>query len=171
MNYSLHIDDIKAMALRAHKDEAFRESLFEAIANDTGKEASYAAWTLTHLPKTDIEFVAAHREMLAGIATTTPDISLRRISLSLLERIDWSMPDIDDVPRYYVDLLDFTMEHLMMADEPYGVRSICMKLAYKLSHPYPELLDELKKCLLMIEPSDIGKGVRCTRNKILYCLR
>lgn len=167
---TLHINDIKEIASRAHKDEHFRESLFEAIGGDVREEAVHSAWALTHLPKTDNEFIAAHREELAGIATTTSDVSLRRITLTLLERIDWTMPDIDDVPRYYVDLLDFSMEHMMMADEPYGVRSLCMKISYKLSLPYPELLEELKRSLMMIEPSDIGTGVRCTRNKILKSL-
>ena len=45
-----------------------------------------------------------------------------------------------------------------------------MKLAYKISLPFPELLDELRQSLLLIEPSDLGAGVRCTRNKILKSL-
>ena len=167
---TLHIYDIKAMASRAHQSETYREALFESMKGSDHREAAHAAWALTHLPKTDNVYIAAHREELVGIATTTPDIPLRRITLSLLERIDWTMPDPDDVPRYYVELLDFSMEHLMMPEEPYGVRSLCIKLAYTLSLPYPELLEELKRSLLMIEPSDLGTGVRHTRNKILKSL-
>ena len=62
------------------------------------------------------------------------------------------------------------MEHMMMPDEPYGVRSLCMKLAYTLSLPYPELLEEVRQSLLLIEPSELGSGVRHTRNKILKSL-
>ena len=62
------------------------------------------------------------------------------------------------------------MEHMMMIDEPCGVRSLCMKLAYKLSLPYPELMGELRECLQMIEPTELGAGVRHTRNKILNTL-
>lgn len=167
---TLHIGDIKAMAQRAHEDAAVRERLFAAMLDDDRDEAVHSAWALTHLPKTDNPHIAAHRERLTNLAISTPDTSLRRITLSLLERIDWTVSDIDNTPDYYVSLLNFCMEHMMMPDEPYGVRSLCMKLSYTLSLPYPELLDELRRSLLLIEPSELGTGVRHTRNKILKSL-
>lgn len=168
---TMRIDDIKAMAKRAHGDDAFREGLFEAMLGNEREEAVCAAWALTHLPKDDNLHIAAHRETLVQLATTTADISLRRITLTLLERLEWMVESTDDAPDYYVSLLDFCFEHLMMIEEPYGVRSLCMKLAYKLSLPYRELLDELRQSLLLIEPSDLGSGVRHTRNKILKQLQ
>lgn len=167
---TLHIGDIKAMAQRAHEDAAVRERLFAAMLDDARDEAVHSAWALTHLPKTDNPHIAAHRERLTNLAISTPDTSLCRITLSLLERIDWTVSDIDNTPDYYVSLLNFCMEHMMMPDEPYGVRSLCMKLSYTLSLPYPELLDELRRSLLLIEPSELGTGVRHTRNKILKSL-
>lgn len=167
---TLHIGDIKAMAQRAHEDAAVRERLFAAMLDDDRDEAVHSAWALTHLPKTDNPHIAAHRERLTNLAISTPDTSLRRITLSLLERIDWTVSDIDNTPDYYVSLLNFCMEHMMMPYEPYGVRSLCMKLSYTLSLPYPELLDELRRSLLLIEPSELGTGVRHTRNKILKSL-
>ena len=161
---TLHIEDIKAIAKRAHNNATYREGLFEAMLGNDRDEAVYAAWALTHLPKPDNNHIAAHRETLAALATTTPDTSL------LLERIDWTLQDIDDAPDYYVALLNFSMEHMMMPDEPYGVRSLCMKLAYTLSLPYPDLLEEVRQSLLLIEPSELGSGVRHTRNKILKIL-
>ena len=167
---TLHIDDIKAIARRAHDDAAERERLFAAMRGDDREEAVHAAWALTHLPKGDNDHIARHREALTALATTTADTSLRRISLALLEHIDWKVDDPDEVPEYYVALLNFCMEHMMMTDEPYGVRSLCMKLAYRLSLPYPELLGEMRQSLLMMEPSELGTGVRHTRNKILKSL-
>ncbi len=167
---TLHIDDIKTMAKRAHGDDAFRNGLFDAIQDGDRDEAVHAAWTLTHLPKDDNQYIAAHREALVRTAVSTADVSLRRISLTLLERLDWNIQDKDNPPECYMDLLDFCFEHMMMAEETYGVRSLCMKLSNKLSLPYPELLGELRQCLMMIEPSELGAGVRHTRNKILSCL-
>lgn len=164
---TLHIGDIKSIAKQAHENAAVRQSLFDAITGADREEAVHSAWALTHLPKSDVEHIAAHREMLVSVATTTADTSLRRITLSLLEKLDWSTDNADEVPEYYVNLLDFTMTHLMMPDEPYGVRSLCMKLAYTLSLPYPELLSELRQSLQMIEPSELGAGVRHTWKKIL----
>lgn len=163
----MRIDEVKAMARRAHDDARVLEGLFEAMLGSERDEAVHAAWALTHLPKQDNGSIAKHREELAALATTTADTSLRRITLSLLERIDWELQDSDDAPESYVALLNFSMEHMMMGDEPYGVRALCMKLAYTLSLPYPELLEELRRSLTMIEPAELSAGVRHTRNKIL----
>ena len=154
------------MARRAHDDARVLEGLFEAMLGSERDEAVHAAWALTHLPKQDNGSIAKHREELVALATTTADTSLRRITLSLLERIDWELQYSDDAPESYVALLNFSMEHMMMGDEPYGVRALCMKLAYTLSLPYPELLEELRRSLTMIEPAELSAGVRHTRNKI-----
>lgn len=166
----MHIDEIKAMAQRAHADAKVREGLFASMLGDSRTEAVHAAWALTHLPKTDIPHIATHREELVSLATTTPDTSLRRITLALLERLDWSIQDPEEAPPHYIALLDFCLEHMMSADEPCGVRSLCMKLACKLALPYPELQEEVRQCLLLIEPSELKSGTLHTRNKTLKLL-
>lgn len=168
---TMHIGEIKAIARRAHENATVREGLFEDMQGNNRDEAVHAAWALTHLPKEDNVYIAAHREELVRQAINTVDTSLRRITLTLLERIDWTLSNIDNAPDYYVALLNFSIEHMMMAEEPYGVRSLCMKLAYRLSLPYPEILDEVRKSLLLIEPTELGAGVRHTRNKILAKLK
>ena len=47
-----------------------------------------------------------------------------------------------DPPR--VDFLDFCMEHMISREEPAGVQSLCMKLAYQLTRSIPELQQELR---------------------------
>lgn len=176
---TMHVDEIKALAHQAHSDAAVCDALFEALWGDNRDDAVHSAWALTHLPKSDNDVIAARREALVGLAVSTPDTSLRRLTLALLERLEWTAPDdetddeADSESRAYtgvcpyVQLLNFSMEHLLMPEEPYGVRALCMKLAYTLSLPYPELLAELRQSLLLIEPSELGSGVRHTRNKIL----
>ncbi len=167
---TVHVDEIKAMARRAHENADVREHLFAAMQGNDRDEAVHSAWALTHLPKSDNHHIASHRETLTLLAVGTTDTSLRRITLALLERLDWTVANPDVVPGYYVELLDFCLEHMMLPEEPYGVRSLCMKLAYRLSLPYPELLEEVRQNLLLIEPSELGSGVRHTRNKILKSL-
>ena len=166
---TMHIDEIKAIAQRAHTDAAFRQSLFDVLQGDNNTDAVYAAWALTHLPKKDSDYIADHREGLIRLAITTADTSLRRLSLALLERLDW--PFVDEPPEYYMQLLDFCFRHMMLGAEPYGVRSLCMKLAYRLSCPFPELLGELRQNLLLLEPTELSAGVRCTRNKLLKTIK
>ena len=157
----MHIDDIKALAQRAHRDEKFRDGLFEEMQGDDLREARNAAWALTHLPKEDTIYIDTRRARLTDFAISTPDTSLRRLSLVLLERLEWG---IDDVRT---DLLDFCLEHMIRADEPYGVKALCMKLAYQQCRHYPELKEEFRQSLLLMEPSELGSGVKHTRKKIL----
>ncbi len=160
----MHIDDIKALAKSAHDDAGVRERLFNAMLSGKGKEASNAAWALTHLPKEDTIYINMYRARLVQLAVTTPEVPLRRLSMVLLERLEWGRDDVR------TDLLDFCIEHMMIPDEPYGVKALCMKLAYCQCRHYPELCAELKQCLLLMEPSELGAGVKHTRGKILKLL-
>ena len=72
---TLHIDDRKAIARRAHDDAAERERLFAAMRGDDREEAVHAAWALTHLPKDDNNHIARHREALTALALKTGAIS------------------------------------------------------------------------------------------------
>lgn len=160
----MHIEEIKALAHRAHEDAEVRECLFRTMLSGEGKEASNAAWALTHLPKEDSIYINMFRARLVQLAITTSEIPLRRLSLALLERLEWG---IDDVRT---DLLDFCLEHMMLPDEPYGIKALCMKLAYRQCCHYPELKAEMRQTLLLMEPSELGAGVRHTRGKILNLL-
>lgn len=157
----MHIDDIKALAQRAHRDELFRDSLFEEMQGDDLREAKNAAWALTHLPKEDNIYIDTRRARLTDFAISTSDSSLRRLSLVLLERLEWGRDDVR------TDLLDFCLEHMIRADEPYGVKALCIKLAYQQCRHYPELKEELRQSLMLMEPSELGAGVKHTRKKIL----
>ena len=89
----MHIDDIKALAHRAHEDAEERERLFGTMLSAKGREAYVAAWALTHLPVTDNKHIAAHREELVRLAVSTPEVPLRRLSMALLERLEWGVDD------------------------------------------------------------------------------
>ena len=160
----MHIDEIKMEAQKAHRDKECRDGLFALLRSGTGREAYPAAWALTHLPASDSESIDEHREALVQLAVSTQEVSLRRLSMVLLERLEWGVDDVR------TDLLDFCLEHMLLPDEPYGVKALCMKLAYKQCCHYPELKAELKQSLLLMEPSEMGAGVKHTRNKILMLL-
>lgn len=160
----MHVDDIKALAKSAHEDAEVRERLFRTMLSGEGKASSNAAWALTHLPKEDNIYIDMYRAELVQLAVTSPEVPLRRLSMVLLERLEWGRDDVR------TELLDFCLCHMMLADEPYGVKALCMKLAYQQCRHYPELCAELKQCLLLMEPSELGAGVKHTRGKILKLL-
>lgn len=157
----MHVDDIKLLAQSAHYDVEVCEALFRTMIMGEGKAASNAAWALTHLPRTDDYRLEPHRDDLVKLALNTTEVPIRRLSLALLERMDWGLDDVR------TDLLDFCMEHMMMPGEPYGIKALCMKIAYLICRHYPELKEELRQSLLLLEPSELGTGVKHTRGKIL----
>lgn len=157
--------EIKAAAALAHRDTAYRDELFRQACSDTGRQSVEAAWALTHLPKSDIDFIGSHREELTETALKTENVSLRRLTLALLERLEWREEDVR------TDLLDFCFEHLMSPKETYGVRALCAKIAYAQCRHYAELREELRQSLLFIDPATIGSGLKHCRNKILGLLK
>ena len=152
------------MAQQAHRDKACRDGLFATMLSGEGKKASNAAWALTHLPKEDNIHIGEHREELVHLAISTSEVPLRRLSMVLLERLEWGVDDVR------TDLLDFCLEHMLLPDETYGVKALCMKLAYYQCRHYPELKEELRQGLMLMEPTELGAGVKHTRGKILKLL-
>ena len=158
---SLHIDDVKALAMSAHGDAGARRSLFADALEGEGRASANALWALTHLPSQDDVFIAEHRQGLTALALEATDATRRRLALTLLERLEWGVDQVDTA------LLDFCLGHLMDPSEAVGVRALCAKLAYRQCRHYPELLGELRQSLLMLDPALLKPGLKHVRNKIL----
>lgn len=158
---NLTIDDIKAMAQKAHRDKTCRDGLFATMLSGEGKEASNAAWALTHLPDSDNKYIDEHRDALVLRAISTPEVPVRRLSLNLLERLEWGIDDIR------TDLLDFCLAHMMDPNETEGVRSLCIKLAYAQCRHYDELLGELQRSLQLLDVAHLKPSLLYMRKKIL----
>lgn len=158
---SLHIDDVKALAMSAHGDAGARRSLFADALEGEGRASANALWALTHLPSQDVVFIAEHRQGLTALALEATDVTRRRLALTLLERLEWGVDQVDTA------LLDFCLAHLMDPSEAVGVRALCTKLAYRQCRHYPELLGELRQSLLMLDPALLKPGLKHVRNKIL----
>ena len=94
-------------------------------------------------------------------AMQTDNSSVRRLTLNIIERLEMGEDDIR------TDFLDFCFEHMIKGDEFPGVQTLCMKLAYRMSKPYPELMDELKRALETMEIEFYKPAVKGIRNKIL----
>ena len=89
----------------------------------------------------EIASIEQRKDELINLAMTTPDTSLRRLLLTLLERMTFEADSIR------TDFLDFCLDGMQSLSQPPGVQSLCMKLAYKQCRLYDELLDELKVTL------------------------
>ena len=125
------------------------------------KVARSALWGLTKAKDHELSELQVILNELIDQAMNTENSSVRRLTLNIIERLKI---DVDDMRT---DFLDFCMEHAVKGDEFPGVQTVCMKLAYRLCKPYPELIDELKRTLEDMEIEYYKPAVKGIRNKIL----
>ena len=94
-------------------------------------------------------------------AIQTENSSLRRLTLNIIERLKMSEEDLR------TDFLDFCLEHMVSIEEFPGVQTLCMKLAYRMCSFYPELMDELKRTLEMMDIEYYKPAVKGLHQRIL----
>ena len=70
-----------------------------------------------------------------------------------------------------MDFLDFCMERVISRREPGGVQSLCIKLAHQLTCSIPELQQELRTMLEIMEPELLNPAIRAVRRNILKAMK
>lgn len=140
------------------KNAEIADALAGCIFDADERVSANAMWVCTWGEIGSLEPV---RDKLVRLAITTGNSSIRRLSLTLLERMAWGRDDVRG------DLLDFCLERMMLSTEPSGVRALCIKIAYLQSRNYPELLEELEMTLDMLKDMRMSPAVESARKNIL----
>ena len=123
--------------------------------------ARSALWGLTKASKEEVSQLQVILNEVIDQAMQTDNSSVRRLSLSVIERLEMHEDDLR------TDFLDFCFEHMMDVEEYPGIQSVCMKLAFRMCKYYPELMDELKRTLEAMEIDYYKAAVKGVRNRIL----
>ena len=123
--------------------------------------ARSALWGLTKASKEELSQLQVILNELIDQSMQAENSSVRRLSLNIVERL--KMEEVD----LRTDFLDFCFEHMMDVEEFPGIQSVCMKLAFRMSKFYPELMDELKRTLEVMETDYYKPAVKCVRSRIL----
>jgi hypothetical protein len=123
--------------------------------------ARSALWGLTKANKEELSQLQVILNEIIDQAMQTENSSVRRLSLNIIERLELYEDDLR------TDFLDFCFEHMIDVEEFPGIQSVCMKLAFRMSKFYPELMDELKRTLETMEVDYYKSAVKCVRNRIL----
>lgn len=120
-----------------------------------------ALWCLTKATDKELSSLQSMLHTLIDKALNEKNSSVRRLSLNIIVRLEIQEDDLR------TDFLDFCLEHMQNPDEYPGIQSLCLKLAYKMSLFYPELMDELKRTLVSMDMSYYSPALRSVRNRIL----
>lgn len=123
--------------------------------------ARSALWGLTKATDEELSKLQVILDELIEQAIQTENSSLRRLTLNIIERLKMNEEDLR------TDFLDFCLEHMASIEEFPGVQTLCMKLAYRMCSFYPELMDELKRTLEMMDIEYYKPAVKGLRQRIL----
>lgn len=156
-------DDIQEMCriTQGEQNHRFKEELY-ALTNDTDRRvATNALWLFQHFAKADNEWLYAKHHELIDRSLTTSDATMLRLTLSLLLRQPFEESQVR------TDFIDYCLDHLTDARQPYAIRSQCMKLAYLQMRYWPELLDELKRTLELVARNPMSPAIKSAWRQVM----
>ena len=160
----IHANNIRQILNYVRANNCLRE--FAEFIFDSDADVAYRAlWTCNHL--TDAEINSLPETLIVELIDAAMDCKnngRRRLMLNLIYRRPVCL-------LRHVELLDFCLERSLSRDEPSGVRSVCLKLAYKLTFGIPELQNELRQILDIMDEPDLPPSLRCVRKNILRSVR
>ena len=158
------MNDVDEITYLIQDSNLHKQALYELIYDDDKMVAFQAAWTFTHLSFKGNEWLYNKQDELIDEVLICQHAGKRRLLLNLLLRQPLANP-----PR--IDFLDFCIERMMSVKELPGVQSLCMKLAYEICRPIPELLQELRVTLELIEPDLLVPSMYAVRKNVLKAMQ
>lgn len=163
LSQRIGMDDINEILRLTHDSDSRKQELYNLVIGKDEAIGYHAAWIFTHFSSQDNEWLYNKQDQLIDEVLACKHGGKRRVMLNLLYRQPFPNP-----PR--VDFLDFCLERMMSSEELPGVKSLCMKIAYELCRPIPELEQELKTMLAMME-GDLVPSIRAVRRNILKAMQ
>ena len=131
------------------------------VFDDDYRVARSALWGLTKASNKELSELQALLNELINQSMQTENSSLRRLTLSIIERLKMAEEDLR------TDFLDFCFEHMVSMEELPGTQTLCMKLAFRMCQFYPELMDEFIRTIEAMEIDYYKPAVKGLRKKIL----
>ena len=156
--YDIH----EILHLTMQSDER-KQELYNLLSDKEEAIGYQAAWVFTHFSSKDNKWLYNKQDELIDEVLACKHGGKRRLLLNIIYKQPLANP-----PR--VDFLDFCLERMISAKELPGVQSLCMKIAYELCCQIPELTQELKVTLEMME-RDLCPAIRTVRTNILKAMR
>ncbi len=157
------IEDILEITSYTQGNNSLKEELYALLHHANPTIAWQAAWVFTHFSQQESEWLHPRQQELIDATLACTHTGIRRLLLTLLYRQPLAYP-----PR--VDFLDFCFGHMLSKDEPPGIKSLCMKLAYELCLLEPDLLVELRLHLDLCAESSVP-SIQCVRRNVLKAMK
>ncbi len=159
------INDIYEVVNLTKNNDKSKQELYDLIFDEDDRVVTNTLWIMTHFSLSENRWLHQKQsEMIKKVLVTTHPSHLRLL-LSLLHR----QPLTNNPPR--VDFLDYCLEEMIARKEAPGTTTICMKLAYEMCKMIPELLQEFRAALDIMEDSQLPPSLRTARKNILKAIK
>ena len=138
-----------------------KEELYQFTFDEDDRVAFNALHALSHFDLANNEWLYSKRDNLIDRVMKEKHVGKCRLMLNLLLR----QPFKEDSLRS--DFIDFCIAKITACAQPYAVRAYCMKLAYEQMKYYPELIEELRMALDMLEQETLSPGLLSAKRQIM----
>ena len=143
------------------RNNHLKEELYQLTLDDDRRVAVNALWTFTHFAADDNVWLFAKHDQLIDRCLNEKDATKLRLMLNLLLSQPYTEEDIR------TDFIDYCLRRLADPKSPYAVRAQCIKLAYEQMKYWPELLNELRQTLMMINCEPLSPGLRSAWRQVM----
>ena len=144
----LPMREVRAWGKRLAYEGMFRDTLHHIMTDGDSRMAENAAWVFTY----------ADTDVLLNLPSHYVDTWMERAMNTRSETLRHP---------FRTDFLDYCLAGMSSSRYPHSVRALCMKLAYKLCRTQPELLEELKLNLEIMEPDLLPPSLRSVRCRVM----
>lgn len=141
------------------------QKLYALTLDPDQRVASNALWIFTHLGEHGDEWLFAKHDQLIDRTLQEQHATKQRLLLTLLAR----QPFRKETLR--TDFIDFCVSKITACSSPYGIRALCMKLAYQQMKHYPELLQEFKLTLALLTQEKLSPALSSALRQVQEKMR
>ena len=142
-----------------HQPECF-EAMYRLMSDEKQSVAWRATWVCEKLSEIHPAwFIPLYDDLVYRLSDCTHQGS-KRLLLSILYNLPVTVP-------VSVELLNYSLDHMLSLQESIGVQSLSIRMAYRLCKHEPELLSELKLILEHANTEFYSTGVKTAIRNIL----
>ena len=157
------MNDIYSLCLQTQDKEnnCLKEELYQLTFDENDRVSFNALWALSHFDEANTPWLFQKHDDLIDRVLVEKNETKCRLMLQLLLRQPFEEESLRS------DFIDFCIAKITACSQPYAIRCNCMKLSYEQMKYYPELLEELRMALDMLEQEVLSPGLLSAKRQIM----
>lgn len=143
----------------AESGKKLRVGLFKLIDDEDDRVAYNALWIISHFNEAHHQWLLSKRCKLLNQLLHEAHPGKRRLLLSVLKNIPITKKNL------HIDYLNYCLDKINSM-EPYAIRAWAMKQAFEMCRYYPDLVEELRLRLAILENGELSPGILSAKRQI-----